>query len=458
MKSAYRLWLRAPALGVRFWLLQATQLVSTVGTRTLQVAVAWYVAQAQHVFAEAGLVLAYAAAVEFYGRPLLAGFGDRLDRVHLLVVSFAMSLLGGGLVALTFAIPHISWLLILAGLTLTSLGSAVRGPLYESIGTTLVEPEKLPDLVGSRSLVSSISVIVSGGLGGTTLAAFGEFVTVLLALGSFLVASAIVLAIGRSMVQAPAARHGSWAGDVLSSINLVRYVRVEAITALLICAVDCAIYPFFTLGVPGLIQNSLHADARVISAADIVFAVTMTVSGVFVVPNLIRALGKRTTVAAGLGLLASGLAACALAVHWFAFVAAFVLLSSGLTMITIPIVTVRSTATPNSHRNRMFAASVFLATFMIPLSMSAFTMVVGSLGVVRAVLAGSVVVAAIIPLFLATGSIREVMRLSSDDLLNYYVRRYPLAFIDVPATSEEFVVPEVDAAPPRVEGERQLQG
>lgn len=415
--------------GRLFWMLQAAQVLSGIATSALQLTVAWTILRLQHSVAEAGLILAYSTAVQYYARPLLGGLGDHFDRATILVLAQFTSLVGALIVGLALAAPDPNWIMVMVALTIVSIAAALRNPLFAAMLTTVVEPDKMQAALESRSLTSSLTIILGAGVGGAALSTMGEGRAVLIATACFLASAVASLPLlGQTLRHPDAPNRYDWRSDFVSIFDLIKHVRCELVFSLLICAVDSAIYPYFTFGVPTLIQKSLHAQPWMVSLTDVGFAVGGMIGGLAFVPRVCATLGKQRCILIGLLFLGVGIAITGLGVNQLLFVSTFILLGIGLVMISIPISTIRSTATPNSHRTRMFAVTFFLSTFLIPVTYTVFTAFVARYGINNAVFIVSFAVFLTVPAFLAARSTREVLGLQTSQLQGFYLRRYPRAF------------------------------
>ncbi|CAI8756616.1 membrane hypothetical protein [Pseudomonas zeae] len=132
-------------------------------------------------------------------------------------------------------------------------------------------------------------------------------------------------------------------------------------------------------------------------------------------------------VSAGFALLGCNLMVAGIVSSTLIVTAAFFCGGVGLMLINIPTSAVRLLATPECHRNRIFATVSFVSALASPLGSAAMNTLIAMLGVALTMTLLGIMVLILSLLVLFIPDFKSFMRTSDAQLNNAYLNKYPKA-------------------------------
>jgi predicted MFS family arabinose efflux permease len=162
------------ALGYRSYrLLWTGAFLSSVGTWTQDVALAWLIHTRMHDPFYLGL-RAFAADAPLLAFMLVGGaVADRADRRHILLLSNGLQMVYAIVLGLLYWTGHLGIGAILLLAAVTGLTQSQSAPAYQAVITTLVPPRQIPNAVALNSLQFNLSRAVGPVIAGLLLARVG---------------------------------------------------------------------------------------------------------------------------------------------------------------------------------------------------------------------------------------------------------------------------------------------
>ena len=154
-------------------LLWSGAFVSSIGTWTQDVAVAWLIHTSVRDPVYLGL-RAFAAEAPLIAFMLVGGaVADRVDRRHILLVSNVIQMVLAAALGILYATGHLGIGAILLIAALTGLTQSQSAPTYQSVLTSLVPPRQIPNAVALNSLQFNLSRAIGPAVAGLLLARAG---------------------------------------------------------------------------------------------------------------------------------------------------------------------------------------------------------------------------------------------------------------------------------------------
>ena len=191
------------ALRVReFRLLWSGAFVSSLGTWTQDVALAWLIQTQIGDPAYLGL-RAFAAEVPLVAFMLVGGaMADRVDRRAILLTSQLLQMSFAAALGVLYYFGLLTVAPILLFAFLTGLAQSQSAPTYQAVLTTVVPPAQIPNAVALNSLQFNLSRMIGPALAGVLLLRGGTLACFVVNVISFL---AVIVAIWRIALPPPAA-------------------------------------------------------------------------------------------------------------------------------------------------------------------------------------------------------------------------------------------------------------
>ncbi|QIH11208.1 MULTISPECIES: MFS transporter [unclassified Pseudomonas] len=431
-------------LGRSFYLLQLAALLNAVGARCGQLAIAWWVLDKTGDPLLFSAFVAIATFADVLSRALCGWLGDEYDRQRLLVgcyaVSTAVTLVLAGLGTLDLYQP----LAIGICLAISGISIGIREPVQMSLVPGLVAAERITDAVRLRSLVGASSALIGPLAAGILLGPLGVLGTL------WLNAVAVILAlILTALVRSPVSPRNAdgprprdlatWYWRTRAGFTALYRIKPEWHLSLLAFIVNFALYPWFAVLLPVLINRHYPKAAWLLAVTEGAFAVGLLLGSLLLVKRANRRWGRAVVVFAGFLLLGASMSGCGLLTHffelqpgWFACLTLPLLLigGTGLVMVTVNTSTVRMLATPDHYRNRIGAATSFISGMVIPFGALVGGTFSGLLGASTAMaLLGLLIILAVMPC-LFSGALVRVLGMSDEQIRNAYSDLYPKAFVD----------------------------
>lgn len=191
------------ALRVReFRLLWSGAFVSSLGTWTQDVALAWLIQTQIGDPSYLGL-RAFAAEVPLVAFMLVGGaMADRVDRRVILLTSQVLQMTFAASLGALYYLGLLTVAPILVFAFLTGLAQSQSAPTYQAVLTTVVPPAQIPNAVALNSLQFNLSRMIGPAIAGVLLLRGGTLACFVVNVLSFL---AVILAIWRIQLPPPAA-------------------------------------------------------------------------------------------------------------------------------------------------------------------------------------------------------------------------------------------------------------
>lgn len=428
-----------------FWLFQLGVFLAALATRSLQITVAWWALSKSESATLFSLLIAIAIFVEIYARPIFSSVGDYFSRKGLVLSSLILGsacAFGFGAIAGLSVFPF--WPAT-GLLVVVSFAAALREPIVSSILPMLVDRDRVRDAIGVRSTFGATNMLVGAGLGSLVLSVWGVTGAFIFSGICFSIASGLVFCIGRNThplggLQIKIRTYLSrWLEFTLQGFSMLWRVRTEFHLASLAMLVDFALYPFFSILIPMAVKQTLNGPAWYIGLFDGAFGIGIMVASLFLVKRANSLIGKLNTVFLGFLLLGTMLIAFALVRSVAALTIAMWLAGIGLMFININTSSLRSLATPERFRSRMFAMVVFMSAALTPLGSIVIGGIADTYGTPSAILSGGLIITAcafVIPLI---PNFKAVLNLADTDTEDYYLKVYPRAFPEFKVSEDKNV-------------------
>jgi len=427
----------ARPLGRHFTLLQIAGLLTSVGTRSGQLAVAWWVlGESGNPAVFAGFI-ALGTAGEVAARGMLGWFGDRYQRLPLLRVCYLVSLSCAGLLT-ALAVSGAYWPSAIAvSLVVIGICNGVREPLQMSLIRDFLPPDLVAVGVRRRAAVNSSSALLGPAIGGVLITLVGHRGTLVanvigVAVGLLL----LTMVVNRSEPAQPQGSESWWTGTT-RGLRALFAVTPERHLALMTLVVNFALYPMFSVLVPTIVHGGFAAEGWLIGLLEGAFAAGLLLGSLGLVARVAGRYGRDRAVMVGFVLVGASMIATGLCAY-AGDMARTLLISVGpvslalggigLTMVTINTGTLRSLASPQAFRNRLAAGAFFISGLAIPLG----TLSSGAMSKIASEEAAMVVLGLLVLLAAAIGmrshALVEALRLPDEEMVGAYQRRYPDAF------------------------------
>jgi predicted MFS family arabinose efflux permease len=240
-----------------FRLLWIGAFLSSIGTWTQDVALAWFI----HTRYANPL---YLGLQNFSSNaPLLAfmvvggAAADRIDRRSILLTSQILQMLFAATLAVLFAFGRLTIASILVIAFLTGLAQSQSAPTYQAVLTSLVPRERIPNAVALNSLQFNLSRAVGPAIAGLLLASAGTGACLATNAASFI---AVIIALWRITIPSPSSSGQSLRDSLRSGfVHVFEHPLLRRLTAL------AAVSSF--LSFPLLTYLPVLSDARFHSGA-----------------------------------------------------------------------------------------------------------------------------------------------------------------------------------------------
>lgn len=429
---------QAPARQRDFYLLQTASFLSTIATRCLEIALAWWVMHETGNAALFGVLVAVGIGADVLSRGAFAWLGDRFDGQ---TVVFSCYVAGAGissvLALVAWAQTYNLWLISTA-IALLGVGLGIREPLQMSLIRDLISRVEVVNAVRIRSAVMSSSAFAGPILAGALIGPLGYEIVLALSAGVVIISAVLVLAMGRPTAsRSRPTKTSTWLKETIAGFRAVRGVAPEWRLAITTMVVNFALYPVFAVIIPVVVVERFSEQSWVLSVVESAFAVGMILGSVAITRRISDWVGRRRTVifgfsALGVGFISVGLSAGlggGAPIIFAATTSAFMVAAGvGLNMVVVNTGTIRVLATPSTHRNRMVASVSFLSGIVMPLGALLSGAIANGINpdvslVILGLLIGvcAVVVA-------RDRTLGRFLSMSDDDLEDVYLRSFPDAF------------------------------
>jgi MFS family permease len=240
-----------------FRLLWIGAFLSSIGTWTQDVAVAWFI----HTRYANPLYLGFQNFAA--NAPLLAfmvvggAAADRIDRRRILLTSQVLQMSFAASLAVLFGIGKLSIGAILVLAFLTGLAQSQSAPTYQAVLTSLVPPQGIPNAVALNSLQFNLSRAIGPAIAGVLLVSAGTGACFTVNAISFL---AVIVALWRIEIPSPSQRSGSLRESVASGFRHVFSHDVLRVLTILASVSSFLAFPLLTY-LPVISDLRLHSGA-----------------------------------------------------------------------------------------------------------------------------------------------------------------------------------------------------
>jgi predicted MFS family arabinose efflux permease len=248
------------AFGVRdFRLLWTGAFLSSVGTWTQDVALAWLIHTEFRNPVYLGL-RSFASDAPLLALMLVGGaIADRVDRRRILLVSQVIQMMLAAALGLLYVSGRLGVGAILSIAFLTGLTQSQSAPTYQAVLTSVVPPAQIPNAVALNSLQFNLSRAIGPVIAGVLLARAGTGFCFAVNAASFL---AVIVALLRMRLPAPAtAPTGSLRQSLVDGFRHLG--RSPLLAALMVLAAVGSFlgFPLITY-LPVIADEALHAGAE----------------------------------------------------------------------------------------------------------------------------------------------------------------------------------------------------
>jgi predicted MFS family arabinose efflux permease len=201
-----------------FRLIWTGAFLSSIGTWTQDVALAWLIHTRMHNPVYLGL-RAFASDAPLLTFMLVGGaVADRVDRRRILLTSNVLQMTFAAALGVLYATGHLGIGAILAIAALTGLAQSQSAPTYQAVITNLVPPRQIPNAVALNSLQFNLSRAIGPVIAGVLLASVGTGFCFAVNAVSFL---AVIVALWRIDIPPPLPAQGTLGESLLAGLRHV---------------------------------------------------------------------------------------------------------------------------------------------------------------------------------------------------------------------------------------------
>ena len=226
-----------------FRLIWTGAFLSSIGTWTQDVALAWLIHTQMHDPIYLGF-RAFAADAPLLTFMLVGGaVADRVDRRRILIVSNTLQGVLAAALGLLYAMGHLGIVAILAIAALTGLTQSQSAPTYQAVITSLVPPRQIPNAVALNSLQFNLSRAIGPAVAGLLLARAGTGACFAVNAISFL---AVIVAVLRIDLPPAPPSKGTLGESLRAGIRHVAHDRLLSGLTLLGAAGALLAFPLIT--------------------------------------------------------------------------------------------------------------------------------------------------------------------------------------------------------------------
>lgn len=421
------------SLGPRLWRFQFSFFILTLGGRCNQLAVAWWALEETHSANVFSYMIACAIAAEVLARPLLGWVGDRHDKMRVVFICNVINIFSALALWLLSVVGWFQPALVGALMVSGSVVVGMRDPIQSSIIPLLVSKEQVALAFRSKGMMSSLALLIGPGLAGGLVSLWGVSAALALEVAAAVIASGLVqqiLVASHRTLAASAAPDMGRIQMILSGFKVVYRVRIEFFLAVLAMGVNFALYPFFSILVPLFVKSVLLMPAWYVGVLDASFGLGILFGSYSGIGWLAKRLPRDASIALGFALLGGNLFVTGLLLPSWLMPIAFAAGGTGLMLINVHASTIRTLATPESHRNRMAATVAFFSSVASPVGSMAIGMLIDTVSLTWIMTGlGALVCVLSVTVFCIPYS-KHVMRMPDDQLDGVYAEIYPAAFED----------------------------
>jgi predicted MFS family arabinose efflux permease len=235
--------------------------LSSVGTQTQDVAVAWLIQTRFNNPVYLGL-RSLASEGPLIAFMLIGGAAaDRYDRRRILMASQLVQLTCAAMLGVLYFTNHLGLVPILCLAFITGLVQSQSAPTYQAVLTSLVPPKLIPNAVALNSFQFNLSRTIGPAIGGLLLVRAGEGGCFVVNALSFL---AILAALWRIAIPSPRSQQGLREGLNAGFRHVYESPLLFLLTGMS-AAASFLTYPMITY-LPVVAENVLHAGAGAYSA------------------------------------------------------------------------------------------------------------------------------------------------------------------------------------------------
>jgi DHA3 family macrolide efflux protein-like MFS transporter len=410
---------------------------AALASDTFRLCFAWRMLKQTNDVATFGIAMSVMSTCQIAFRLCIGWLGDRYGPLRVVMVTFLIQSIAGGMLAMMLIEDNYSPMKVIA--LLGAFGSCIgaRDPVSLASVASLVPSSLVTKAMGFRGAVSSAMSVVGPVFAGMALAILGAIGGVLISAVLFLLTGLFLLRImfvygtDTPLHNEPlsgGAFIANWARQTVGCLRVFVKLRADFCLCLVTCAVNLVLPALFSIVIPFLVINVYRLPLSLIGVFDFFFALGMIIGGVFVAGWSNSTFGKRNAIAIGLAGTAIPHFFFALSPH--AALSSFGMFLAGLGMLNLfsNISGLRASATPTAFRSRVFSAASFLVAISIPPGLwliSALLPLVGPHVLMLGTGTFTICVAALVYL---VPDLQHLMKISDDDSAGAYARLYPTAF------------------------------
>ena len=413
-------------LGRDFWLFRFGQAVSVVGDGCSTIAMAWWVLDATGSAVAMSSVVAPAMLARIFLTPLFGPVGDRISRKYLI----ATSDLWRGMLMLTFAVmAYVGWFSLPAVIgvyVLSSVGSALYGPLSTSIVAQLVSPEKIGAAFQQTQAITAAGAVLGAVAGGALVTVVGTSGAFALDGVSFLIAVATTAAIRADTRPRAGMPQRRWAADLMEGFRFIYKVRVLLALALVAMVLNFVLAPLVVV-LPILVKQERSLPPWYLGTLQSSMALGAVV-GAMLVGWMSRTLKADYAVALAVGLMGLGVSVVAWAPGLVLPAVAMLVVGLASSVANVPIMSQMAAATPDAYRSRVTSIMLFLCQGAAPLGIALAGLVIASAGLHGTMTAMGLLTIVLAPVLLTIPHASAFFRHAPAEAGAYLKSQYPLAF------------------------------
>ena len=259
--------MKAPAFLAALWfrnyrLLWFGAFVSSIGTWTQDVAVAWLIHTRLRDPVYLGL-RAFAAEAPLIAFMLVGGaVADRIDRRRILLTSQVLQMAFAAGLGILYFTGHLGVAAILLIAFLTGLTQSQSAPTYQAVLTSVVPPAHIANAVALNSLQFNLSRAIGPALAGVLLARGGTGACFVVNVVSFM---AVVVALLRIGLPPPPPTQGTLGQNLFAGLRHVRASRPLSLFTVMGLLGSFLAFPLITY-LPVVAGDVLHTGAAGYSA------------------------------------------------------------------------------------------------------------------------------------------------------------------------------------------------
>ncbi len=427
------------SLGKDFYIIQFSEFLYSVGLRSIQFALAWWILTITNDPTVFSFFVTVALISDVISRCFLGWLGDVYNKKLLIEICYFVSLIFSIFIAVLTAMQLYIFGVLFLCQCIIGFSIGIREPIQSSIIVSLVDRSQIAEAVRWRAMVLTMASFVAP-LFGTVLISYVEpigtmYIGIAITLIALIALRFVSLGTTENEANKDKLTNGSW----YSGIKVVYKLPPEKFLAKVSFLINLGLCSIFGFILPVYFQKNFSESPWLLGVVEISFAIGLFIGASKVNLFLNSFYGRaRSTffsyIVSGVGILFISLISKNLPEYsyWY-FVPVcmiFMFVGIGIATATINSNFLRTVATPKSYLNRVNAAALFCSGLAAPVGIALTGYAYSFLDpfVVFLLLSLLLVITSIFTCM--SHELKEALSLSDERMDGFYSNRYPKVFIE----------------------------